>query len=154
MNIFYLSEDVTECAESHVDKHIVKMPLETAQLLCTAHWVTGGSAKYKKTHVNHPSSVWVRQSILNYRWLCSLGKALCKEYTHRYGKIHKCEEVIDWCINNEPSLPNYEFTEPTPAMGEEFIQSNTLSSYRNYYMKAKSHLATWKNRQKPSWYII
>jgi hypothetical protein len=42
MNIFYLSEDITKCAEYHVDKHIVKMPLETAQLLCTVHWVSGG----------------------------------------------------------------------------------------------------------------
>lgn len=152
MNIFYLSEDITKCAEYHVDKHVVKMPLETAQLLCTTHWVTGGSAQYKKTHANHPSCIWVRNSIQNYRWLCSLGKALCQEYTYRYGKIHKCEAVIDWCINNEPSLPNTGFTEPTPAMDDIYKLSNSLSSYRNYYIHGKSHLVTWKNRDKPEWY--
>jgi len=152
MNIFYLSEDITKCAEYHVDKHVVKMPLETAQLLCTVHWVSGGSAQYKKTHVNHPSSIWARHSIQNYRWLCLLGKALCHEYTYRYGKIHKCEAVIDWCIDNEPKLPNIGFTAPTPAMADEFKLSNSLLSYRNYYVNGKSHLANWKKRNVPDWY--
>jgi len=154
MNIFYLSEDLTKCAEYHVDKHIVKMPLETAQLLCTVHWVSGGMAQYKKTHVNHPSSIWARRSIQNYRWLCQLGKALCREYTYRYKKIHKCEAVIDWCIENEPKLPNTGFTPPTPAMADEFKLSNSLLSYRNYYVHGKSHLANWKNRNIPHWYKI
>ena len=78
MNIFYLANNVDDCAKYHMDKHVVKMPLETAQLLCTVHWVCGGEAPYKKTHLNHPSSIWARYSIENYRWLCKLGKALCK----------------------------------------------------------------------------
>ena len=154
MNIFYLSEDITKCAEYHVDKHVVKMPLETAQLLCTVHWICGGEAPYRKTHINHPSSRWVRHSIENYRWLCKLGKALCREYTHRYGKIHKCEQIIDWCTINEPVLPKLGFTTPTPAMADEFKLNNSLLSYRNYYINGKSHLASWKNRCKPKWYEV
>ena len=69
MNIFILDYDVKKCAEYHVDKHVVKMILETAQLLCGAHWTTGGEAPYKLSHKNHPSAIWTRQDLNNYMWL-------------------------------------------------------------------------------------
>ena len=68
MNIFYLDENHETCAQYHCDKHVIKMILETAQLLCCVHWVSGVEAPYKKTHVNHPSSVWARESLTNYKW--------------------------------------------------------------------------------------
>ena len=114
MNIFYLSHDVTECAKQHVDKHAVKMILEYAQLLSTAHRFLDGTQHigrspsgrkqtryvlpderehllYSATHINHPSGIWVRKSADNYMWLSDLLRALCHEYTYRYGKVHKCE---------------------------------------------------------------
>ena len=155
MNIFYLDYNQTKCAEYHVNSHVVKMPLETAQLLCSAHWNTGSEAPYKNTHKNHPSSLWARASKENYLWLCDLGLALLKEYSYRYGKIHGCSEVIDWCIENIPSIPSVGFSDPIPAMGKEFIiEGSSLESYRNYYRQAKKHLHLWKNREIPSWILI
>lgn len=91
MNIFYLHSDAKECAVMHCDKHVVKMILETAQLLSTAHRLLDGNDDpilYKATHKNHPSAIWTRKSQKNYLWLTSLLQNLCQEYTYRYGKIH------------------------------------------------------------------
>lgn len=145
MNIFYLDEDVTECARMHVDKHCVKMILEYAQLLSTAHRVidgtllTGISDKghkrtswilpddrndvlYKATHINHPSAVWVRESRANYKWLWKLLEALCSEYTYRYSKVHKVQregllEELRFVPGNMCVLP--EFTEPPCCMPDD-----------------------------------
>lgn len=178
MNIFYLDHDVTKCAEMHNDKHVVKMILEYAQLLSTAHrvldgvelsglsasgrkkkfWTLGDSRDYtlyKATHINHPSAVWVRKNQQNYIWLSQLLHALCKEYTYRYGKIHKVErdglleELYNWPMN----IPMGEFTEPTPAMPDDVkVAGDSIKSYHNYYIKNKAHLANWKNRKVPDWY--
>ena len=94
MNIFYLHNDPQVCAAYHCDKHVVKMILEYAQLLSTAHHELDGVPSiecYKKTHVNHPSAVWARQSKRHYRWLYRLLSHTCREYTKRYRKIHATE---------------------------------------------------------------
>ena len=159
MNIFILDRDLVKSAQAHVDKHIVKMPLETAQLLCTARHELGGDANdipYRKTHTNHPCSVWATESISNYIWLCKFGLELCKEYTHRYGKIHKCEAVINDCYHNVPWPALFEEadkTEHAQAMDEQYKMSDPVLAYRNYYNQAKSHLHSWKNRQPPHWII-
>jgi hypothetical protein len=152
MNIFYLDEDTKINARYHLDKHVVKMILETAQLLCGVHWCTGNTAPYKMTHKNHPCSIWVRQSIQNYKYLCNLGKELCKEYTHRYGKVHKTENIIDWCIEHKPNIPDAGFSYPPKAMPDEYKVDSVVESYRNYYMGSKSEFATWKNRETPKWF--
>lgn len=176
MNIFYLSNNTKECAQMHVDKHCVKMILEYAQLLSTAHRVLDGvlltgisdtgrkttswilpsiayePILYKATHINHPSAIWVRQSYDNYRWLVSLLCQLCKEYTYRYGKTHKVEssglyELLTYApFNIRPGV----FTEPTPAMPAEYIiKGDSIQSYKNYYNGSKQHLHNWKNRPIP-----
>lgn len=153
MNIFFLDFDVKKCAEYHCDKHVVKMILETAQLLCSAHHVTGGSAPYKLSHKNHPCSIWVRSSLSNYLYLCELGLKLGEEYTHRYGKKHKSVEVIEWCLVNRPNIHDVDFTSPPLAMGDEYkIGNDVIESYRNYYKGAKSNIVSWKNREKPFWF--
>ena len=153
MNIFFLDFDVKKCAEYHCDKHVVKMILETAQLLCSAHHVTGGSAPYKLSHKNHPCSIWVRSSLSNYLYLCELGLKLGEEYTHRYGKKHKSVEVIEWCLVNRPNIHDVDFTSPPLAMGDEYkIGNDVIESYRNYYKGAKSKIVSWKNREKPFWF--
>jgi len=182
MNIFYLDSDTQKCAEMHNDKHCIKMILEYAQLLSTAHRVldgvlTVGLSKsgrkrqqyvlpdereqmlYSATHVNHPSAVWCRQTDSNYIWLSKLLKELCKEYTYRYGKVHKCEQIglVDALFHNTPkNIRNGNFTGPTPAMPDECkVENDSLQSYRNYYAMNKQHLASWKgkinSRMTPSW---
>ena len=150
MNIFYLDSDPQKCAEMHVDKHCVKMILEYAQLLSTAHRFLDGVPKlersettgrkrtsyilsddrndlfYRATHINHPSAVWVRKSNSNYVWLANLLLHLCKEYTYRYGKTHKVEssgllEQLYWNIPKTiPKGFTHDFTEPTPAMPDQY----------------------------------
>ena len=179
MNIFYLDHDVRKCAEMHNDKHVVKMILEYAQLLSTAHrvldgveliglsdsgrkkkfWTLGDSRDYtlyKATHINHPSAVWVRQSDKNYLWLANMLVALCEEYTHRYAKTHKVERdgLCYVLLKNIPhNIGNSDFTQPTPAMPDDVkVSGDSIKSYRNYYINNKAHLANWKKRQVPEWF--
>lgn len=156
MNIFLLDYDVKKCAQSHVDKHVVKMILETAQLLCGVHHVTGtvDGIPYKLSHKNHPCSIWVRESFTNYLYLCELGLELCYEYTYRYGKRHKSQDIIEWCVVNKPNILDKGFTAPAKAMPDEYKVSDPVQSYRNYYCGAKSGFASWKNREIPNWYIV
>lgn len=154
MNIFALSDDPKQAAEWHLDKHVVKMPLETAQLLCTAllHTKTVDTAPYKMTHLNHPCSKWVRESTGNFQWLCDLGIELCKEYTYRYGKRHKCQDVIEWAKTQNLQVGKSDITPFALAMPDDFKTNSGVESYRNYYVGAKSHIANWKLRNKPTWY--
>jgi hypothetical protein len=152
MNIFYLDKSPIKCAQYHNDKHVVKMILETAQLLCGAHWATGGQAPYKLSHVNHPSAKWTRQDLHNYIWLCELGVYLCYEYKHRYGKTHKSFDTILWCCDNHPNIPDVKFTPPALAMPDEYKSINHVQSYRDYYMGEKRTFSTWKHRDIPSWF--
>lgn len=153
MNIFFLDYDTKKCAQYHCDKHVVKMILETAQLLCGAHWATGSEAPYKLSHKNHPCSIWVRESQSNYLYLCDLGLELCKEYTYRYGKRHKSQQIIEWCVTNKLNICDKGFTEPPKAMPDECKLESVIDSYRNYYIKEKKSFAKWKNRNVPEWFL-
>ena len=156
MNIFVLDLDVRKCAEYHVNRHNIKQILETAQLLCGAHWMTEGGQydiPYKLSHKNHPCAIWTRKCIENYIWLCDLGLELCKEYTYRYGKRHKSQDIIEWCLLNVPNLPTNGDTTPFAlAMPDECKVGDAVQSYRNYYMTEKRNLAEWKMRNTPKWY--
>lgn len=155
MNIFYLDEDVTECAKMHVDKHCVKMILEYAQLMSTAHHVLAAELAcadlYKSTHVNHPSAVWVRQSQFNYVWLYQLWLALMAEYTYRYGRHHACERLIKPLNKLPANVPRGSFTEPPCCMPDIYNNGSAVDSYRQYYIMDKCHLFAWKNRPVPDW---
>jgi hypothetical protein len=153
MNIFYLDRDPETCAQYHCDKHVVKMILETAQLLCATQWLCGTEAPYRLTHKNHPSTIWTRQSIHNYRWLCELGIQLSLEYTLRYGKVHKSQDIIQWCIDNEPQLPDTPFVDPPQAMPDYCKLDNTVEAYRKYYINEKHGFAKWKT-SVPSWFLV
>lgn len=153
MNIFYLDSNPTQCAKAHCDKHVIKMILETAQLLCGAHWATGGTAQYRLTHYNHPCAIWTRKSLANYMWLCNLGLGLCYEYTHRYNKTHKSQEIIVWCCDNHPNIEDIGKTKVPLAMPDNCkIADHPILSYRNYYIKEKRDFCTWKNRTQPYWF--
>lgn len=154
MNIFFLHIDPEKCAQMHVNKHVVKMILETCQLLCSVHHIVNSEYKppYKLTHKNHPSSIWTRTSIDNYKWLCRLGQELCKEYTYRYNKKHKCEEYINELSYNIPILPDIGFTQPLQAMPDNYKEKDSIDAYRNYYFYEKSRMHSWKKREKPQWF--
>jgi len=153
MNIFFLSLDPDEAARLHCDKHVVKMILETAQLLYTAHWVYESplpDGAYRKTHPNHPSARWVRESLRNYSWLCRLGLALCAEYSFRYGKIHKTQHHLTWLSAHPPErLVDVGWTLPRLAMPDEFHDKDPVIAYRKYYVGAKSRLLSYTKRLAP-----
>lgn len=183
VNIFYLDPIPNVCAKYHMDRHVTKMVLEYCQLLSTTHRVLDGTKSiglsssgrkqtryvladsretimYSATHINHPSTVWVRQSDGNYFWLTNLLVELCKEYTYRYGKVHKCERIglvklLYECVPDNMDV--IAFTEPTPAMPDNCrVLGDSVKSYHNYYIENKQHLASWKGkingRKVPSWF--
>lgn len=156
MNIFILDYDIETCARYHVDKWVVKMPLEYAQLLCTARHVLNDNPiniPYKITHKNHPCSIWTRHSLENYNWLCKLGLAVCREYTFRYEKIHKCQKIIENCIEYLPQFDYISRSRFALAMPDDCKLEDVVQSYRLYVNKYKKHLLSWKNRERPNWII-
>lgn len=154
MNIFYLHNNPETCAKYHNNKHCVKMILETAQILSTAHWMNGSRAPYKQTHINHPCCKWAQKSRQNYLWLANLGLELCKEYSYRYGKVHKTQQHLQWLAKNVPNIANNGFVQPPQCMDIEYkVPGNSVQAYRNYYIHGKRHLANWKKRHKPRWYV-
>lgn len=153
MNLFVLDTNPEMAATYHCDKHVVKMILEVAQMLCTSHHVVGNSsAPYRKTHVNHPCSVWVRQSPENYQWALDLGLALCDEYTKRYGKVHKTQAVLEWCDLHRPEGLRGVQTPFVQVMPEIYKDPCAVTAYRNYYRGEKAKIARWKNGRTPDWF--
>jgi hypothetical protein len=154
MNIFFLSRDIEENVRFHADKHVVKMILESAQLLSSVHHCTGtgNEQMYKLTHKNHPDAVWARSSKENYAYLISLAILLGEEYTFRYGKVHKSIGVIEqmpW-----PSgVVDGVFTEPPKCVHDDFKGiEDTVEAYRAYYRRDKRDICTWKRREIPAWF--
>jgi hypothetical protein len=159
MNIFVLDLDTKKCAEYHNDKHCIKQLLESAQLICGVHHMTNPQISeqvpYKLSHKNHPCSIWARECIENYVWLCDLGIALCREYTYRYNKTHKSQLVIEWCMSNLPKIrENGKLTPFALAMPDDCKVGNAVESYRKYYVNHKKHFSVWKNRDIPNWFKI
>ena len=153
MNIFFLDRDPEKCAQMHLDKHVVKMILESTQILCSVHHSIESEYKpmYKLTHKNHPCCIWARESLSNYIWLCKLAIELCKEYTYRYGKVHKCEEYIVELMDNLPKIEDKGFTNPARAMPDGYKEDDVVISYRNYYFYDKKRIHSWKKRGSPEW---
>lgn len=175
MNIFALDDDPKLAAQYHYDKHVVKMILESAQMLSTAYYDLSSKpfkikpeykveiessyprieGFYKAAFVNHPCSVWARKNISNWKWLLELALNLCDEYTHRYKKIHKTESVLKWMLKNNPQLNTGDRTEFSRAMNEDLKNNNSISSvdaYRKLYTTDKLYLAKWTNRNSPDWF--
>jgi len=181
MNIFYLNRDTKICAREHCDKHVVKMIVEYAQLLSTAHRILDGNQYFDKSKTgrkihrwkldqhredklyhavswNHPSAIWVRDSLEHYQWLWNMASELCQEYHHRYGeqndKKHKSSYVIQKLSFAPDNISRTGiFREPPQAMPEDVkVPGDSIAAYHNYYRVYKKRFATWKNREIPSWY--
>ena len=186
MNIFALSRSPQESARQMLDKHIVKMPTETCQMLHTnivymqyvhtygkepqlkdlkAFHQEIGSELMKPAMLNHPSTIWARQSLDNFDWLLYHGVSLCGEYTHRYEKEQGTQKRIVDCglyrefIENH----NYPLDELTPvsiAMDDMYRIENTfddewefvIQSYRHYYLEGKWRFAEWRKNRRPEWF--
>ena len=145
MNIFYLDEDPVKAAQLQYNKHVVKMILESAQMLCTAHHCIMGSdadVPYKSAHKNHPSTVWARQSAQNYAWLYHHMMALGDEYTKRYGKKHlsitKCEDKLAILPGG---ILHTGFEQPPQCMPDEYKDECSVKAYWNYYIGEKHSVA-------------
>lgn len=159
MNIFYLHKVPRIAAQYHNDRHVVKMILETAQLLSTAHVeIDGVMVAYKATHVNHPSAIWVRESIHNYNWAYQLLAALLDEYTYRYGKTHATARHLEALSKAPQGIPKVPATPIRLAMPEALKSLYTgVEAYRMYYSLCKrvfadGRPATWTKRPKPEWF--
>ncbi len=151
MNIFYLDKCPYKAAELQYNKHVVKMILESAQMLCTAHhhYNNGDNVPYKIAHYNHPSTIWCRKNKNTYRWLYNHMIALGQEYTARYGKTHltitKCKEPLD-CY--PPGMPWGKFIQPPQAMPDEYkVEGDSLTAYWNYY-EGEKYKIKGKNEKK------
>lgn len=174
MNIFYLDSSPTKSAELHCDKHVVKMIVEYAQLLSTAHRVLDGelyidsssgrkikrwkhpipileNTLYRACFVNHPSAMWVRESQGNYNWLYNLWYNLCKEYTHRYNKDHATYIKLAKCLQVTPSnlFFNKDVTIVPQCMPDDVKADDPVDAYQNYYIKYKKDFARWTHRPTP-----
>lgn len=178
MNIFYLDECPVKSAQMSCDKHVVKMILETAQLLCTAHRLLDGdmyigktentcrnvkrwkmkdqyfeNTLYKASHINHPSAKWARESTENYTWLYKHFISLCNEYTYRYGKVHMTETKLGEILSNLPkNIKSKGLTEIPQAMPDYCkIPGDSVQAYRKYYILEKTNMLNYTKRNKPFW---
>ena len=179
MNIFALTKDPVLSAQQMLDKHIVKMPTESCQMLHTnclyfLFWECHGREPslrelkqfHKESHfnylmkpamLNHPSTIWARQNKANYMWLYNHAIALCKEYTFRYGKIHGAEKRIEDSFTF--SYDEEDLTPVSIAMAdiyrlpkEKHSWDFVIKSYRHYYLQGKWDFATWKKNRRPEWW--
>ena len=155
MNIFVLDNDPVIAAQMACQKHITKLSLESAQLLCSVFEPKHG-VPYKRTHYNHPCSIWARTSKQNYEWLITHAYALTTEYTKSYDKRHKCVNVINWCKENYHllNLPDTNLTPFALAMPEQYkVPGDAVASYRAYYKGDKAGFSKWTHgRQQPYWW--
>ena len=170
MNIFFLHRCPRKAARYAVDKHVVKMLLETCQLLYTCHHAVGSTALttapcrkgtadrgYKKLNPNHPCGKWLRASSVHYLWLSSYGMALVAEYRHRFDPLlrkaaHACQEHIEWLhYNPPPTLQNHGWQTPALAMPDVYKSGDPVASYRRYYLGDKQHILKWTGRHQPHW---
>ena len=177
MNIFVLHSDPEIAAKQHCDKHVCKMIVESAQMLSTAHRLLDGvetkrkskSGKtmqkywrlknkkdenllYKAVHRKHPCTLWTMESSKNYHWHWQLFNSLCDEYIHRYGKIHKSDQLLRGRLLFPPkNIPINHLTEFRQAMFEQCKGPDAVEAYRKYY-HAKTFKMVWTNREVPAWY--
>jgi hypothetical protein len=152
MNIFVLDENIEKCAEYHCDQHVVKMILESVQMLCTALNKKGISVPYKPTHINHPCVLWVEQSFDNFLWLKNLTFALNKEFRFRYEKKQDHKSIF---VLNDISTYRYKrrgLTEFAQAMPEQYkVPGDPVKAYRQFYLGEKMAFAKWTKRRIPGW---
>ncbi len=154
MNIFVLDHDIPTCARYHADQHVVKMILESAQMLCTVVNLSGGKAAYRSTHTRHPCTVWAARSRSNWIWLRRLALALNGEYRYRFraASDHESARVIRGL--SVPGIADHGLTEFAQAMPDGYrVPGNPVEAYRRFYIGEKSRFAKWTRRKPPKWFV-
>jgi hypothetical protein len=155
MNIFILDPDPVIAAQMQCDKHVVKMPLECAQMLSAVHHIHGSDnvdEMYKVTHRNHPCTVWAAQSRANYMWLFEHFRALSNEYRFRYGNTHLSWFKLRDVLSTPPAaLIDDDLTPFAQAMPDEYKHDDAVTAYRAYYLNDKAHMLAYTHRDMPSW---
>lgn len=156
MNIFVLDESPKIAAQMACDKHVVKMILESAQMLSSVHHRYGNTAvRYKEAHPKHPCTLWAGDTARNYAWLLAHAMCLCNEYTHRYGKRHKSADLVYGELAVLPfGLRGSVATPFAQAMPEPYKHPHPVIAYRQYYLGEKAHFAKWTNRDEPLWFTL
>ena len=155
MNIFVLDRNPTVCAMYHCDKHVPKMILETAQMMCTvANELGVPDVPYKSTHPKHPSTLWIGKSWSNWIWARQLASALNFEYKRRFNHEvnHKSWDVIDnlRLTDGIYRLDGIGLTPFAQAMPDEYKHEDPVVAYRNYYKHGKADILTYKYSNKPT----
>jgi hypothetical protein len=164
MNIFVVDHRPHVAARNLCDKHVVKMIVESTQMLINPFIFAGiplnaktqAGSDYKLSHLNHPCSVWARASYMNYAWLLEHALELCGEYTKRYGKAHYCQTVLVELAKKIHLLDfdNFDRTPFALAMPDQYKSDNAVESYRAYYRGEKAAMAKWNKMpfRKPTWF--
>jgi len=183
MDIFILHENPKEAAIMHCERHILKMIIEHTQMLAAAYYHTIGISRKKEiaenqekvsqlfkgfprkdedgndkpyaiTHVNHPCTVWTRESLTNFNWLLDCTKYMCEEFTYRYGGKHSVEFIIDWMYENPPNLKDIGLTEFAQAMPDVYKSDSATEAYRKYYAYKTTYMkVNWKLEERiPNWW--
>lgn len=162
MNIFYIDSNPIIAAHMLADSHIRKMQIESAQMCSTAHHMNPSDPSilpliYKKTHFNHPSTIWVRQSIQHYNWVIEHGLEICNEFEERYEKVHATSKILTLLKSVIPNIPDIGFTPPPLCMPDQYKTADHVEAYRNFYIEDKvkiKHLKWSKLDNKPDWVNI
>ena len=163
MNRFIVDHEPDTIAQALCDQHVVKMPLEEAQMLCTALWhhrpeYAERRGLYKPVHQKHPCTLWAMETNANYRFAWLLYDAMLDEYTHRYGKIHGCAKHHDSLHEGVVYIPQGELTpHPQCFSGHDDCKTDEdypINAYRAFYKRDKVSFARWrKNRDMPEWFM-
>ena len=147
MNIFFLHKDPSRAAKAQCDKHVVKMVLETTQMLSTAARRQGHDVGYQSAYPKHPMTIWVGDTRDNFCWTLQHAIELSKEYTVRYSKLHASQKVIDNIHEYYPNISFDNITEPPQCMPDEFKCDDYVRAFRNYYIHK---IGEWK--RPPKWF--
>ena len=147
MNIFFLHRDPSRAAKAQCDKHVVKMVLETTQMLSTAIRRRGYDIGYQSAYPKHPMTIWVGDTRDNFCWALQHAIELSKEYTARYDKFHASQKVIDDIHKYYPNISFNNITEPPQCMPDEFKCNDYVRAYKNFYIHK---IGAWKF--PPKWF--
>jgi hypothetical protein len=151
LNLFVLHRDPAIAARWQCDRHVVKMTLEAAQILCSAAHLLGQRAPYRPTHLAHPCVIWAAASRGNWRWVVAHGLALAREYERRYGRPHRSLAVFRWAQGRGvgPPASSGRRRRFATAMPERYRAGDPVAAYRRFYAAEKARFATWRAPAKP-----
>ena len=153
MNIFVLDHNIRKCARYHADQHVVKMILEGTQMLCTVLNENGVKTPYKSTHLNHPCTLWVAQSLSNWIWLRKLTLQLNEEFRFRYRKPTDHGSAIVARRLPPPPIADIGLTDFVQVLPDAYkVPGHPVKAYRKLYVGEKRHFVKWTRRRPPKWF--